>query len=379
MTRKRSSRSILLILLMLFCGMGWTVYRAVHQSALDRDLILASGTGDPAGVHALLNQGADPNASQRNSVGTGWRHLFNLLLRRKEAGSSLCPLNQALSPGELDNGHFAILQMLLEHGANPNIKLPTGKPLPLCAFEEPLDERLLPLFLKHGADPNTVDLRGVSLLIYAVNLHREAWVQALLNHGAKPDIATPNGDTALMWAAQEWNTKATKLLLSHGADVNHKNRHGQTALTYALFNVAPEQQETTEILLAAGADVNAPDKQGCTPFLFALLEHGDAVAGMLAHGADVNRAISLSATTQRISVDTQTGNSGMTGEHYFSAIPGTTPLMFAIQAQNVDLVRNMLAKGADVNARDAKGKTVLYYAGNSPPIRILLQRAGAHL
>jgi len=52
--------------------------------------------------------------------------------------------------------------------------------------------------------------------------------------------------------------------------------------------------------------------------------------------------------------------------------------MLAAQSHNVDLVRKMLARGADVNARDANGHTALFYAEEDPKIVGPLKGAEAH-
>jgi hypothetical protein len=51
--------------------------------------------------------------------------------------------------------------------------------------------------------------------------------------------------------------------------------------------------------------------------------------------------------------------------------------MLAVRSHNVGLVRKMLAKGADVDAQDAGGRTALEDAGQNVEIRATL-RAGAH-
>ncbi|MCW3099338.1 MAG: ankyrin repeat protein [Chthonomonadaceae bacterium] len=425
MQRKRLSW---LILLLLIGMVGWGGYRTARQSTLNHALILASRANDPSEVLMQLNRGADPNAHEDKTSETGLQHLLNILLlhKHKRYFSSTSPLFQAMpgdtilqgtslvhlvmtgassGPGRffessapsLNNNQFEIARILLEHGADPNIKLPDGTPSPSHWWFEARDDRLSTLFLQHGANPNNIDSVGNSALMYAVDSHNEMLVQTALMHGARPDLANNQGDTALMWAACDHDVKAIKLLLSAGGDVNHKDKSGYSALTYAVANgnsssraraikngssvafSARECKETIDLLLAAGADVNASDQQGCSPFLLAVNEWYIDVNNMLAHGADVRRAIPLSAPTQDVSW-TLIGFGGGVGNQ---TTPGTTPLMSATVLQRADLVRKMLAMGADVNARDAKGKTALYYAqtcytpnaANASEIRALLQHA----
>ena len=52
--------------------------------------------------------------------------------------------------------------------------------------------------------------------------------------------------------------------------------------------------------------------------------------------------------------------------------------MLAALSRNTDMVRYMLEKGGDVNARDTQGKAVIAFVRDSSAIRALLERAGAH-
>jgi len=398
MQRKRMLGWILIALL----GMvGWGFYRTLHQSTLNHNLIVASRAGDSVTALWLLKQGADPNASEEKTPPMVWNHLLNVLLWRSRDLPRNYPLSEAMAPTQqnstLDFGRLEIVRMLLEYGANPNVILPGETPLPLYAARTQ-NEGLLSLLLRYGADPNVVDTNlppmisdGNSMLMYVLSAHKSALVKALLDHGARANLENKNGDTALMWAAHYRDIETIKLLLSAGAEVNHKNKRGHSALTFAVTNlpVSPEErrkdQEMVDLLLAAGADANARDQQGCSPFLFALNfapDEGDLGAGsMLARGAHVNRPIPLTSSRQDF-LWNMLGEGGSAGNQ---ATPGTTPLMFAIVSQRADLVPKMLAMGADINARDSKGKTALYYAdtcsthnaANASRIRALLRNAGA--
>ena len=126
-------RRLLIILFLLLLGGGsvcWLGYQAVHRSALDHELIVASAFGSPETVEALLNRGANADARESTTGEVGWRHFLDILLHRKLTGGFICPLSQALAPGEPDAAHLKIIRILLEHHANPNVPLPDGSPLP---------------------------------------------------------------------------------------------------------------------------------------------------------------------------------------------------------------------------------------------------------
>jgi hypothetical protein len=122
--------------------------------------------------------------------------------------------------------------------------------------------------------------------------------------------------------------------------------------------------EVVRRLLAAGAKVDPEDGFGGTPLLFAITRSNDNVDkqqcafALLRAGANVN-----------------------VREHvYIDGVGGSTPLHLAIFVRNVDLVKALLAKGADVNARLDDGSTPLDVADPTrapPEIIDALLAAGA--
>src|SRR5262249_39597453 len=85
--------------------------------------------------------------------------------------------------------------------------------------------------LAKGADVNTRDRRGSTLLISAAAFGSAEAVQLLLD--ANPDVNAKNSldDTALIWAATDQRKVA--LLLAKGADVNARSSLGRTPLMIA--------------------------------------------------------------------------------------------------------------------------------------------------
>ena len=88
--------------------------------------------------------------------------------------------------------------------------------------------------------------------------------------------------------------------------------------------------------LQRGVKVNARDENGSTPLMSAVMcDHLDVVKYLVAKGADVNAK---------------------------SSNNGTTPLMSAAMRDLLDMVKYLIANGADVNAKDSEGTTPLMLA-----------------
>ncbi len=99
------------------------------------------------------------------------------------------------------------------------------------------------LLLNAGADPNIRTWNGSQTpVIRAVEMHDLPLVRLLLDHGANPNTPEPDfqRNTPLMLAAESGNQEITALLLAHGADPTAKNSAGQTALDIALRNNHPD-------------------------------------------------------------------------------------------------------------------------------------------
>lgn len=168
-------------------------------------------------------------------------------------------------------------------------------PRPMLIFDNPLDDPNLPFrqacshdsvekitqLLADGADPNTTNAQGRSVLCEAVGNLDARVVPKLLAAGAKPDAsamwqagwlnkgaaldamlaAGGKPDDALHGAALGKNVTLVKLLLAKSANPRNKTR-GSFALHAAALQGGPE---TVKLLLAAGAEVNAVDDEGETP------------------------------------------------------------------------------------------------------------------
>jgi uncharacterized protein len=238
-------------------------------------LLFAARSGDASSAKLLLAAGADPN----DALPDGTSALV-LAAHSGHRDVALALLDKGANPNDIGAGysalHAAILrsdatlvQALLAHGADPNIRMTKGTPVRRNSTDYFL---LAPLV---GSTP---------YLLAAKFLEPEI-MQALIAGGADPKLTMPNGATALMLAAGmssstnedrrginvidfgklEPEVKVLPVVaaaLEIGGGINAANGTGETALHAA---VTHRYETVIQYLVDHGADINAHNRDGLTP------------------------------------------------------------------------------------------------------------------
>src|SRR5579871_2303199 len=250
--------------------------------------------------------------------------------------------------------------------------------------------------LEQKASANIADSRGITPLMYAAEIGSLEAMRLLIERGADVNVQNAFGSTALMWSAAD--PPKVRLLLEHGADVNTVAKSGRTALIVAAFtnpsaevvrlllakgakvgvmdarHVTPlnaatfgNDTDTVRLLADAGADLHTPDTFiGLTPLMNASGNRNlEAVKLLLAKGANVN-AVSKTDNLPKI----------QTGTVQFG---GWTSLLMAVPFGPTELVTTLMDAGAKVNVQDYRGFTPLMLAAatdraNPEIVRLLLAR-----
>ena len=134
----------------------------------------------------------------------------------------------------VNSGNKEVVELLLKHGANPNIENKNGDtPLFVASKSDDNKNDIVELLLKHGADPNVINNRFISPILLASNRGHTDIVELLLKHGADVDVYDLHGFTPLMMACVTGKYDTVKFLLENGAEVNVKNNNGETPLSLA--------------------------------------------------------------------------------------------------------------------------------------------------
>ncbi|GGZ31157.1 ankyrin repeat domain-containing protein [Streptomyces poonensis] len=138
--------------------------------------------------------------------------------------------------------------------------------------------------LRAGADPETADEDGQTVLYLAATLLGEPGiVRLLLAAGARPDRLSSGTDSPLCGAACTGRTEVVRALLAAGAAPDLAEEGGFTAMTWA---VRGGHAGVVAALLTAGADPDLPGPTGEPPLVAAARRGSPScVRALLEHGA----------------------------------------------------------------------------------------------
>ncbi|MCB1020584.1 MAG: ankyrin repeat domain-containing protein [Acidobacteria bacterium] len=225
---------------------------------------------DLPALQALLKQGADPNAAQTDGMtALHWAAYLDQLPIAKallDAGADPAPQNRyGVTPLSMAavNGSAPMIALLLDKGADANTALPGGETALMTASRTG-DLASVKLLLQKGADAKAAEMHGQTALMWAAAEGHAEVVELLAEYGADVRQALPSGFTPLFFAARQGHIPVVRALLDLGADVNAElqptepsrqaPRTGSTPLHVAVQNC---HYELAAYLLERGADPSA--------------------------------------------------------------------------------------------------------------------------
>jgi hypothetical protein len=208
-----------------------------------------------------------------------------------------------------------------------------------------------------GCFDSVMDKRGVFIDLAPYGKGKPKATQADDGKAAPKKSAAKVNAAALTKAIADGDLKGVKELVAAGAKLDTRGRYGQTPLIAA---ISDDKLGIALFLIEQGASVTAPDKNGTDPLAWAAIRSEWVKKHQNVKLAE--RLLDAGAP-----VDSRDKN-------------GYTPLIWAANRSAVKLIRLLLARGADVNAKTTEkynsGRTALMLADGIATVRVLLD-AGA--
>jgi quinoprotein dehydrogenase-associated probable ABC transporter substrate-binding protein len=249
---------------------------------------------------------------------------------------------------------------LPSHGAYTKPPVTEYKSKPEAASpDQVVTNEKLEAWLAQGADLT----QELSNAVLASSQER---IKFLVAKGADINALDPQGYAPVHTAARKRHPELISLFADLKADLDAPDADGMTALQHAVMrNHVP----TVKILLERGADIEKKNKEGYSPLALALAEAKFEVAKVLLDaGAHIDTAAGPEELTPLMIAASQVS-------------PGEGAIFLPGSTRPIDLARELMQKGANVNAQSKSGVTALMIAAarNVAPMIGLLVQSGAKL
>ncbi|MGV3614652.1 MAG: ankyrin repeat domain-containing protein [Fimbriimonas sp.] len=297
-------------------------------------LMLATLPGDTDIVRMLLLYRADPNAFSDDGDAA-------LNIAREEGYGYIEAQLVGAGAKPIDPARHTLETAILWGDVESVYRLTEGPPIDgdearrlfFLAIERWGKPEILARLLDLGVSPNAIrptETFAVSALVWAAMVEKVDVLRFLMGAGAAPG---EDAGALMVEAAAQDSREMLDLLLAAGAPVDAKGEEGDTALIVA---ARLGHLETIHFLFLHGANPNLPNDQGETPLHAAIKDlrnPWELTDLLLQSGADID------------AVDHE----------------GRTVLMNAVAARPPEEVQRFLALNPNVHARDNEGKTALDY------------------
>lgn len=236
-----------------------------------------------------------------------------------------------------------VVELLLQHGVNPNIKNSYGF-APIHMAMSSSEVELLQLLVKYGAN---IDIRigkgwisgGDTALTRSISNNNFEVTKLLLENGANPDISNSNKEFPLTIAFNYDHQNIIELLLKYKANPNSSY--------FLAIAVSRDDIELAKLLIHYMADPNILDDNKSAPLHIAVEHNNEEMIKLLIKaGARINI------------LDT----------NYY------TPLHKAVIKGNIDIAKLLISLGGNVNLKDLYDNSPLKYAmKNEEMMKLLLE------
>ena len=367
------------------------------------------GTTDLA--ERLLSAGALVDASNELGITpisiacrNGSEAMVDLLLKAKADAKGSEPSGETVLMSCARTGSLGAVEQLLAAGAEPNsFEVDSGQTALMWAAAGGHWE-IVDLLIGAGADVNASSSGKFTPLMFAARTGDLKSAELLLDAGAEVNAATEDGLSPLLIASasldaitgsdyrlvveESQHESLGALLLDRGADVTQSDQYGMTALHYAVEmnkpsllrallkrDADPNAQLTQGLPFRRGDYVGREAYDGASPFwLAARLGNVEMMRELLDAGADPELRQAWGVTPTMVAAGvTQTDSRIANEEKLIQALEllvleiktdihsvdrsGQTAVHGAANVSGNEIIKFLVAEGADPEAVDSRGRT----------------------
>lgn len=284
-------------------------------------------------VSALIDAGVDVN----DQTGFDDKKGTMLMAALPTVTSDLMAKVTKREPEHIRQDQITIAQALVDAGANPNAVDDDGNTvLHLIASGTCLPA--VEILARHRANLDHLDRSGRTPLIIAIQRGDVSVAEKLIVAGANVNFANENGFTVLMLAVEKQQHSIAELLLVRGASVAPEARsNGKTFTAISIAEMRHDERMLTLLRAHTTQDVgaNAPPSNTSKSARQDIIDEG------------LGRVLMQAAAEGNVAHVERLLAAGVPADFRYAA-NGMTPLMGAALHGHAQVVRVLLADGADV-------------------------------
>ena len=298
---------------------------------------------NPDIVRLLLEHGADPNVKDDES---GQLPLHSAVEEAACASQPVAGCHFSGNADYLSANALATIELLLQSGADAAARDTDGQSalfsylVMIEAVGSSADARIVRLLLEHGTKFAAWNDTDAFVMVFAMLTRAGPEVIRLLLEYGAGDVAELGGYETLLHMAAGFTAgpQVFSVLLDKGYDVNAEGEFALTPLHMAVLNGEIDPQ-VVKLLLDSGAELSSKSDGGTTTLHFAAAHSGpEVIRLLLERGADVADRDDLMNTPL----------------HWATEPPS--------RSHHPGAVNLLLEGGAEVNAKDEDGNTPLHLA-----------------
>ncbi|MEP1384656.1 MAG: ankyrin repeat domain-containing protein [Paraglaciecola sp.] len=255
----------------------------------------------------------------------------------------LLPDNSSLLAWAVETQEPQLVELLLQKGAAVDVAN-SNRFTPIIQACRYGNSAIINALLDKGANPNSTIEDGTSAFQLCAGSASSIDLATMANLGANISAQNKHGQTPLMFAANFGNTENLKYLVNQGAKINQQTQQGYSPLFFAIksYNL-----DTVKAAITLGADLHATAKDGTSAPQLALYTANYEYLNWFA--SELNSLMAPDAVKQTLTAFDRNGQQ---------------LLHAAVEANQPQLVSQLLALGADSTTISEPSKLKWRYEAN---------------